>query len=156
MNYKGFTISFANIDTNRMYRTECATVGTYWPTFTAAALYVLTCIRQAAADDLNYTEINTDFRELLRKHDGDTEINNPAHMENARRTFAGLESNDEPDEYEQNLAATIYNAWDELCTLYAAEHLADLCDWFFGATQEEASSTEENNPWDVYVAPKGI
>jgi len=53
MNYKGYTISFANIDTNRMYRTECATVGTYWPTFTAAALYVLTCIRQAAADDIN-------------------------------------------------------------------------------------------------------
>ena len=32
MKYKGFTISFANIDANRMYRTESATVGTYWPT----------------------------------------------------------------------------------------------------------------------------
>lgn len=47
MKYKGFTISFANIDANRMYRTESATVGTYWPTFTAAARYVLTCTRPA-------------------------------------------------------------------------------------------------------------
>lgn len=50
MKYKGFTIKFANIDANRMYRTESATVGTYWPTFTAAASYVLTCTR--AAEDI--------------------------------------------------------------------------------------------------------
>jgi hypothetical protein len=47
MKYKNFSISFANIDANRMYRTECETVGTYWPTFTAAARYVLTCTRAA-------------------------------------------------------------------------------------------------------------
>ena len=47
MKYKDFTIKFANIDRNRMYRTECATVGTYWPTFTAAARYVLNCTRPA-------------------------------------------------------------------------------------------------------------
>ena len=47
MKYKDFTIKFANIDRNRMYRTECATVGTYWPTFTAAARYVLNCTRTA-------------------------------------------------------------------------------------------------------------
>lgn len=50
MKYKGFNIIFANIDRNRMYRTESATVGTYWPTFTAAARYVLTCTR--AAEDI--------------------------------------------------------------------------------------------------------
>ena len=47
MKYKGFSITFANIDRNRMYRTECVTVGTYWPTFTAAARYVLNCTRPA-------------------------------------------------------------------------------------------------------------
>lgn len=45
MTYKGFTITFENIDVNRVYRTECDTVGTYWPTFAAAARYVLTCTR---------------------------------------------------------------------------------------------------------------
>lgn len=45
MKYKDFSITFVNIDANRMYRTESATVGTYWPTFTAAARYVLTCTR---------------------------------------------------------------------------------------------------------------
>ena len=51
MKYKDFTIKFANIDRNRMYRTESATVGTYWPTFTAAARYVLTCTRQAEEEE---------------------------------------------------------------------------------------------------------
>ena len=46
MTYKGFTIRFENIDVNRVYRTECDTVGTYWPTFAAAAAYVLTCTRE--------------------------------------------------------------------------------------------------------------
>lgn len=47
MTYKGFTITFANIDANRMYRTEGEGVGNYWPTFGAAASYVLTCTRQS-------------------------------------------------------------------------------------------------------------
>ena len=47
MKYKDFTVKFANIDRNRMYRTESATAGTYWPTFTAAARYVLNCTHPA-------------------------------------------------------------------------------------------------------------
>ena len=39
--YKGFTIKFANIDRNRMYRTSRNLPST------AAALYVLNCTRPA-------------------------------------------------------------------------------------------------------------
>lgn len=53
MNYKGFTISYKNIDVNRMYRTECDNVGTYWPTFTAAARYVIMCTRNVERMTIN-------------------------------------------------------------------------------------------------------
>ena len=53
MTYKGFTITFENLDANRVYRTECDTVGTYWPTFGAAARYVLTCTQNSETMTIN-------------------------------------------------------------------------------------------------------
>ncbi len=108
-------------------------------------------------ENLNFTEINCDFRELLRKHSNDKEILRAKHLENALETFACLCNPDDEDyEYEKALAANIYNAWGELCELYAEESLEETCNWFFGAAREEAASDEENNPWDVFIAQKGL
>ena len=53
MKYKGFTITFENLDANRVYRTESDTVTTYWPTFGAAARYVLTCTQDSETIEID-------------------------------------------------------------------------------------------------------
>lgn len=105
-------------------------------------------IRRSSQEDINFTEVNCDFRRLLREHDGDEVINNPEHQEDAAKAF------DLADEYCAQLAATIYNAWDDLCKLY--NNIKTSCNWFFGASMEEAASDPETNPWDVYVAPNDV
>ena len=105
-------------------------------------------IRRSSQEDINFTEVNCDFRRLLREHDGDEVINNPEHQEDAAKAF------DLADEYCAQLAATIYNAWDDLCKLH--NNIKTSCNWFFGASMEEAASDPEINPWDVYVAPNDV
>lgn len=84
MKYKGFTIKFAGIDANRMYRTEDETTGTYWPTFTAAARYVLTCTRAQERTRLmfaNGTKDNHAQGICINHKDG------TKHLEEQRRLF---------------------------------------------------------------------
>lgn len=84
-------------------------------------------------------ELNKEFAKLLTEHSNDKELTGKHHQEQAENVF---EMNDED---ERQLAVTIFNAWDDLCSRH--EGLVVYGKWYFGA-----QGTGYDNDYDVFVA----
>ena len=85
--------------------------------------------------------LNTEFAELLKKHDEDTEVQGESH-EHFLELMEAVNNDPELVSYH----AAICNAWDELCSLHDGLRESGLS-WFAGAEWTEYP----NNPWDIYV-----